>query len=599
MQNIASAEHLGKRIGYTNEEFFKFAKQADLSGDVVQQYKDYMNQASSANAKFTASLKSVAANMAIMLAVNVAIKAASKLWDTLNITVEEQEEKISELSSSIETLQSEYNELSQKQDVTDAEKRRLEYLERRLELDERILKAEQAQLFDEKTGSKFTDLFDKDNLHTQYLGEMNYQNKDGYAGLKFKYDNRTEDITKVQDQISEWKKLQSTVEEGSKAWDEYQKRIDNAQNKETKYIDQLSEQENQLTINLGKYADNIEYLQSQLDSGNLTEDQTATAKEQLSQWQQMYDTVELMITDIQKLNGTYDDSAEQITKKYIGDLNRAKTYLGGYNYSNTGVEATNETGKLIQDFWNENILSGTEAEIAQNIELWQKVTEGITDAALAMNVYTEAKKNANNVELIDDSFIPTISSSIQQLATQLEPQFAKLGEAYKEIFTTEGFSLNNVDNSMLDGLREAFAEIEEEVGVVFDASTLEPFFDTLTDSASTADQVQQAFNDLATAYFYSTETLGYLNEETAESIIKQLEEMGVANAQEVVYDALNEKTQKLALEKQFLAEMGKDVADATQQDIDEYLEEAATSDVCAQEFTEVYRRNCTSLPQYT
>ena len=190
-------------------------------------------------------------------------------------------------------------------------------------------------------------------------------------------------------------------------------------------------------------------------------------------------------------------------------------------------------------------------------------------------------------------------TSIQQLATQLEPQFAKLGEAYKEIFTTEGFSLNNVDNSMLDGLREAFAEIEEEVGVVFDASTLEPFFDTLTDSASTADQVQQAFNDLATAYFYSTETLGYLNEETAEYIIKHLEEMGVANAQEVVYDALNEKTQKLALEKQFLAEMGKDVADATQQDIDEYLKEAATSDVCAQEFTEVYRRNCTSLPQYT
>ena len=570
-------------MGYTDKELLNFLSDVDSGNRKIKDIDNYMQSASSSASKFTASLKSVAANMAIMLAVNVAIKAASKLWDTLNITVEEQEEKISELSSSIETLQSEYNELSQKQDVTDAEKRRLEYLERRLELDERILKAEQAQLFDEKTGSKFTDLFDKDNLHTQYLGEMNYRNKDGYAGLKFKYDNRTEDITKVQDQISEWKKLQATVEEGSKAWDEYQKRIDNAQNKETKYIDQLSEQENQLTINLGKYADNIEYLQSQLDSGNLTEDQTATAKEQLSQWQQMYDTVELMITDIQKLNGTYDDSAEQITKKYIGDLNRAKTYLGGYNYSNTGVEATNETGKLIQDFWNENILSGTEAEIAQNIELWQKVTEGITDAALAMNVYTEAKKNANNVELIDDSFIPTISSSIQQLATQLEPQFAKLGEAYKEIFTTEGFSLNNVDNSMLDGLREAFAEIEEEVGVVFDASTLEPFFDTLTDSASTADQVQQAFNDLATAYFYSTETLGYLNEETAESIIKQLEEMGVANAQEVVYDALNEKTQKLALEKQFLAEMGKDVADATQQDIDEYLKEAATSDVCAQE----------------
>ncbi len=573
-----------------DENLKNFLKTWDRTGDIAESYQQYLSNASSANAKFASSLKSIGANMAIMLAVNVAIKAAAKLWDTLNVTVEEQETKISELKTSYDDLKSEYDELSQKQDITDAEKNRLDYLERRLELDERILKAEQAQLFEEKTGSKFTDLFDKDNLITQYLGEMNYRNKDGYAGLKFKYDNQTDEITNIQDQISEWKKLQTTVEEGSKAWNEYQKRIDHAQNKETKYIDQLSEQENQLTVNLGKYADNIEYLQSQLDSGDLTEDQTVTAKEQLSQWQKMYDTVELMITEIQKLNGTYDDSAEQTAKKYIGDLNRAKTYLGGYDYSNTGVEATNETGRSIQDFWNENILSGTEEEIAQNIALWQKVTEGITDAALAMDAYTEARKNANAAEPDgSSSIIPTLSSSIQQIAAQLEPQFAKLGEAYQSIFTADGFTPGNIDNSMLDGLRESFAEIEEGIGVTFDASKLESFFDALTsdyaDSEEGAKQVQQAFGDLATAYFYSTETLEHLNEETAESIAKQLEEMGVANAQEVVYNALNEKTQELALEKQFLAETGKEVADATQQDIDEFLAEATTSDVCARELS--------------
>lgn len=268
---------------------------------------------------------------------------------------------------------------------------------------------------------------------------------------------------------------------------------------------------------------------------------------------------------------------EDTQNRYNVALNKAKHQLGGYSYNDRGVEATNDIGKSIQDFWNENVIT------EEDWTLWEKVTAGIKDATAAMNAYTEAKKNANDVELIDDSFIPTISSSIQQLATQLEPQFAKLGEAYKDIFTTDGFTLDNVDNSMLDGLRESFAEIEEEIGVTFDASKLEPFFDTLTDSASTADQVQQAFNDLATAYLYSTETLEYLNEETAESIVKQLEEMGVANAQEVVYDALNEKTQELALEKQFLAETGKDVADATQQDIDEFLEEATTSGICAQE----------------
>ena len=93
---------------------------------------------------------------------------------------------------------------------------------------------------------------------------------------------------------------------------------------------------------------------------------------------------------------------------------------------------------------------------------------------------------------------------------------------------------------MLEGLRKSFAEIEEEIGVTFDASVLNPFFDTLTNGSSTTEQVQQAFNDLATAYFYSTETLGQLNEETAESIAKQLEEMGVVNAEEIVMNALAE-----------------------------------------------------------
>lgn len=202
----------------------------------------------------------------------------------------------------------------------------------------------------------------------------------------------------------------------------------------------------------------------------------------------------------------------------------------------------------------------------EEIDAWQKIAESARDA-------TEAEKEYLNQEREPEvSVTPTISSSIQQLATQLEPQFTKLGEAYKEIFTTDGFTLDNVDNSMLDGLRESFAEIEEEIGVTFDASTLEPFFDTLTNSASTADQVQQAFNDLATAYFYSTETLEHLNEETAESIVKQLEEMGVVNAQEVVMYALSE-----AKAQAFLASY--DLANATQAEITAMLAEGEAAGI--------------------
>lgn len=190
----------------------------------------------------------------------------------------------------------------------------------------------------------------------------------------------------------------------------------------------------------------------------------------------------------------------------------------------------------------------------------------------------EIQKLKDEAENGNETTISSITSSIQQIATQLEPQFAKLGEAYKAIFTTDGFTLKDVDNSMLEELRSSFAEIEEEVGVTFDSKQLESFFATLTKGDSTAKQVQQAFNDLATSYLYSTDTLSNLNEETAEAIEKQLEELGVANAHEVVYDTLNAKTEALALQKQYLAQTGNELISVTSAEAIGFLNEAGASE---------------------
>lgn len=180
------------------------------------------------------------------------------------------------------------------------------------------------------------------------------------------------------------------------------------------------------------------------------------------------------------------------------------------------------------------------------------------------------------------SITPTLSTSVEQIARQLEPQFAKLGEAYKEIFTADGFTLDNVDNSMLEDLRKSFAEIEEEVGVAFDASVLNPFFDTLTNKASTVGQVQDAFNELATAYFYSTETLEHLTSETADAIEKQLEEMGVQNAAEVVAEALTAKTEELIVAKEYLAQTGKELASATEEEQTAFILEQIEAGNCGE-----------------
>lgn len=182
--------------------------------------------------------------------------------------------------------------------------------------------------------------------------------------------------------------------------------------------------------------------------------------------------------------------------------------------------------------------------------------------------------SVNGVEDTDVTQITsTISTSVQQIKDQLSSAFKELGDAYQDIFTENGFSIDDVDNDMLSGIKSAFEELEG-----FDTSNLDKFFNTLTNSASTADQVQQAFNDLATAYFYSTDTLNNLNDATAESIEQQLEEMGVVNAHEVVYDALNGKMQALALQKQFATQTGYDLINATSEEAVAFLNEAGASE---------------------
>lgn len=183
--------------------------------------------------------------------------------------------------------------------------------------------------------------------------------------------------------------------------------------------------------------------------------------------------------------------------------------------------------------------------------------------------------SVNGVEDTDVTQITsTITDSVQQIKDQLSSAFKELGDAYQNIFTEDGFSIEDVDNDMLSAIKSAFEELEG-----FDTSNLDKFFDTLTNSASTADEVQQAFNDLATAYFYNTETLNNLNDATAESIEQQLEEMGVVNAHEVVYGELAAKTEALALQKEFAAQAGYDLINATNDEVTGFLNHAGASEV--------------------
>ena len=278
----------------------------------------------------------------------------------------------------------------------------------------------------------------------------------------------------------------------------------------------------------------------------------------------------LLDTEIYKDMNTAISAMEDSLDSYISKRYEEEKLI--YMATN-GIPQTTEEYKAMQD----SLMATASASVDLQDSFKSLLMADFSSLANEIEGVSEAQSELEDSMPDGEKITSTIATSVKQIATQLEPQFAKLGEAYNDIFTEEGFTLDNVDNSMLENLRKAFAEIEKEIGVVFDTSKLEDFFSAL--NSNDPSKVQSAFNDLATTFLYSTDTLDNLNEATAESITKQLEELGVVNAKEIVYETLAIKTEALALQEQFLAENGYALSDATITKVNAFLNEAGASEV--------------------
>ena len=112
----------------------------------TDEYQKVVKRATGGNAALAASLKGIAVNMGAMLLVMVAIKGAMWIFDKLNVTTEEQQEIVDDLTEKVKGLKDEYNELYGRNDLTEAEKQKLDYLQRQLTVNEQILKQEQKKL---------------------------------------------------------------------------------------------------------------------------------------------------------------------------------------------------------------------------------------------------------------------------------------------------------------------------------------------------------------------------------------------------------------------------------------------------------------------
>lgn len=165
--------------------------------------------------------------------------------------------------------------------------------------------------------------------------------------------------------------------------------------------------------------------------------------------------------------------------------------------------------------------------------------------------------NFGSVQLFSKNDVSTTEAEVEAL-NQVVEAITEITEEYKKLTfakqmqgihgLSEGLDqLDTIMADVIDGETFDYASILDPEGsftITFGKFTdeYETFIETITNSPKDLSKCQDAFDDLATAYVYSTDALSNLTTETKNASILNLEQMGVKNAEEIVTTMLDDYT---------------------------------------------------------
>lgn len=506
-------------------------------------------------------------------AIGVTVYGAVKMYDALTVSVEKANEvndAISEYDSaksSLESVNSELeeqnkkmNELLSKDKLTYAEKGQLEELQgitRELLLQQDI-EQKRAEKASKDAASKAVDAYNKQyGKYNISREELNEKSENARISGIFPIVDSTNDITgnivayiRATEMLTE---AQQNYEESLKSGIDTKYLDDDIQNT----IDAVNEYSEILNENISdlqqkRLALEDEYnraIEKRENGINLTSYEQDT----ISTYESIYDAIKLIyeytnkndwnnmeISNIFSTEGIEKTKEELISMYKSGELSSAKML--------------EQFPKLNQAIKESEIIAG------ENSDRFKEFFNEI--AALA----EETENTISNV-LDNTNTSLSITDTIDQINTQLKPSFDSLKSAYQNIFTYDksgkkSFSLDNLGIDTFESIRAELEKLSEIDGITVDYTPFERFVSVLSDTSSTADEVQAQFDNLATSIIYTTDCTN-ISAETYDLLVQSLTEMGVTNAEEVLYNLKGIQEELVA--------SGYDVANITAQEAGELI----------------------------
>jgi len=194
---------------------------------------------------------------------------------------------------------------------------------------------------------------------------------------------------------------------------------------------------------------------------------------------------------------------------------------------------------------------------------------------------TDYKDDTTDFETDYSSSIPKI---IDRFNTQIKPVFDSLKSAWQDIFTADGnFTPENVDLSMLGSIKSAIDKLNsmEDADINIGYSSFENLAKVLTDTSSTADDVKNSMNALATDVINSlSPALSNCSGEQYLFLQSMLKSIGIINSEDVLISSLGYSYNEYIAAKEEAADAGFDLANATETEINDFVAEAIESGIC-------------------
>ena len=289
------------------------------------------------------------------------------------------------------------------------------------------------------------------------------------------------------------------------------------------------------------------------------------------------DLIGLFTTDfsnmsIQDAAIAVNEYIDRITEVLEEDSTELKIRLGFDNYDELYEKYSN-----IIDFTNNKFADKDfdwDAWFEENSVNTQEELDRWLEIAKATNIATEAIKMYGEVVSDELSF-----REIAEGVKKLEKGFDQLDTIMADMIDGEDFDYGNfLDN---EEFHETFGSLTNASEEYKDAYN--EFIEEMSNSNGKLTSTSKAaFNKLATAYIEHETALDDVTEATKATTVAQLEQMGVANAKQIVEERIIANTEAQALQEQYLAQTGQVLLEQSWAQIQAYLDEAGACEVAEQ-----------------